>query len=272
MMHNIETNKIYCMDAKEGMNLLPDDYIDLTVTSPPYDDLRTYKGYSFDFEPIAKELYRVTKPGGVVVWVVGDATVNGSETGTSFRQALYFKETGFNLHDTMIYEKDIPPINANRYEPKFEYMFVFSRGSPAKFNPINIKKNWTDRRASKNWHRSKDSDFRAKGGSRPDVGTKVAGNVWFYVASGGNSTRDKIAYQHPAIFPEQLAYDHIISWSNPGDIVLDPFMGSGTTGKMAALNRRHYIGFDISEEYCEIARKRISEHTAQQNIFSPGVE
>ena len=271
MMHNIETNKIYCMDAKKGLKLLPDDYIDLTVTSPPYDDLRTYKGYSFDFEPIAKELYRETKPGGVVVWVVGDATVKGSETGTSFRQALYFRdECGFNLHDTMIYWKNSAPLNQGRYEPAFEYMFVLSKGKPKTFQPILEKKTWKDKRLTKATKRNKDGSFVMGYASQKE--TKIADNIWYYNVGGGHVTGDKEAHKHPAIFPEQLAQDHIISWSNPGDIVLDPFMGSGTTGKMAALNRRHYIGFDIGEEYCEIARKRISEHTAQQNIFSPGVE
>ena len=121
----MEINKIYNENCLETMAKMPDNFIDLTVTSPPYDNLRTYKGYSFDFENVAKELYRITKIGGVVVWIVGDATIKGSETGTSFRQALFFKEIGFNLHDTMIYQKSVPPMNDKRYQHNFEYMFVF---------------------------------------------------------------------------------------------------------------------------------------------------
>ena len=268
----MELNKIYCMDAKKGLKLLPDDYIDLTVTSPPYDDLRTYEGYSFDFEPIAKELYRVTKPGGVVVWVVGDATVKGSETGTSFRQALYFRdECGFNLHDTMIWEK--PGFSAvgalaTRYAPVFEYMFILTKGRLETFNPLKDRRVLHSDAVLTGTIRNKEGTTKRKSGEGKRYGVGGYGqryNIW---KINPQSQRDN----HPAPFPEQLAQDHILSWSNPGDIVLDPFMGSGTTGKMAALNRRHYIGFDISEEYCEIARKRIAEHTAQQNIFSLGVE
>ena len=137
-VYNIEPNNIYCVDNVEGMRLLDDEIIDLTVTSPPYDNLRKYNGYSFDFENVAKELYRVTKQGGVVVWVVGDATIKGSETGTSFKQALYFMECGFNLHDTMIYHKEIPTWNKTsmRYRQHFEYMFVFSKCICTTFNNI----------------------------------------------------------------------------------------------------------------------------------------
>lgn len=128
----MELNRIYNIDCLQGLKLLEDNSIDLTVTSPPYDDLRNYKGYSFDFENIAKELYRVTKTGGILVWIVGDATSKGSESGTSFRQALYFKECGFNLHDTMIYEKNSSSFPAartsKRYTQIFEYMFVFCKG------------------------------------------------------------------------------------------------------------------------------------------------
>jgi DNA modification methylase len=132
-------NKIICGDCLEVMKKIPDGSVDLVLTSPPYDNLRTYNGYNFDFEGIAKELHRVTKDGGVIVWVVGDATIKGSETGTSFKQALYFKEIGFNLHDTMIYHKNnYPPLTHNRYEQCFEYMFVFSKRYLKSFNPIMV--------------------------------------------------------------------------------------------------------------------------------------
>ena len=260
-----ELNRIYNMDCVEGMRLMHDNSVDLTVTSPPYDNLRKYNGFSWDFEAVAKELYRVTKPGGVVVWVVGDATVKGSETGTSFRQALYFMKCGFNLHDTMIYQKNSLPMNHNRYEQDFEYMFIFSKGRPKTFNPIRVPCKYPEgESARKNSYFSETAETNRRARSlkqRKPVGKdKIKGNIWQYAVGKNHSTKDEIAFIHPAIFPEQLANDHIISWSNAGDVVLDPFMGSGTTVKMAMLNNRNYIGFEISKEYCEIAEKRLSEY------------
>ena len=263
------------MDCLEGMKLLPDECIDLTVTSPPYDNLRDYNNevtWNFEkFQEIAKELFRVTKPGGVVVWVVGDATINGSETGTSFRQALYFKEIGFNLHDTMIYQKDACPFpETNRYYPMFEYMFVFSKGKPKTVNLIADKPNkrYGEKVASSTQRQPDGKTVKVSANKTDPTRTVkkygVRGNVWQYSPGYNKSTKDKYAYKHPAIFPEQLAEDHIISWSNPGDIVLDPFLGSGTTAKMALLNNRNFIGFEISEEYCEIAEQRISQIKPQR--------
>lgn len=257
----MKLNYIHCMDNVAGLQEhIPDNSIDLTVTSPPYDNLRTYNGFSFDFENLAHELYRVTKPGGVVVWVVGDATVKGSETGTSFRQALYFKdEVGFNLHDTMIYGKtNPPPVQHNRYQPCYEYMFVLTKGKPKTFNPLTVSCKHAGRINSHNTFRHQDNktkQFHGKG--RPVKKEKYRENIWSYTVGNTASSSDKIASQHPAIFPEKLAEDHIISWSNPGDIVLDPFMGSGTTAKMAALNGRSFIGFEVSDEYVVIAEKRL---------------
>jgi len=240
-----------CLEVMKGMEA---ESIDLTVTSPPYDNLRTYNGYTFNFEGIAKELYRVTKQGGVVVWVVGDATINGSETGTSFKQALYFKEIGFNLHDTMIYSKSVPPMNDKRYQHCFEFMFVFTKGKIKTFNPIMVDKIYEDKRKAKNFHRYSDGSY-AEGFSKPTTTKKIKENIWRIFAAGGSS--DKIASRHPAIFPEKLAEDHILSWSNEGDTVLDPMCGSGTTLKMAKKNNRNYIGIEISKEYCDIAEARI---------------
>jgi DNA modification methylase len=256
----LEINKIYNMDCVEGMKMLPDECIDLTVTSPPYDNLRTYKGFTWDFEGVARELYRVTKQGGVVVWVVGDATIKGSETGTSFKQALYFKEIGFNLHDTMIYQKNNPmPFQHNRYQPCFEYMFILSKGKPNVFNPImentvNPSGKLTITQREKDGSKNHGSGYGDKRNSK-----RYRHNVWKYNVGKNQTTKDSVAFEHPAIFPEQLAQDHIISWSNEGDVVLDPFMGSGTTAKMAKLNNRNYIGFELSEEYCKIANERISK-------------
>jgi site-specific DNA-methyltransferase (adenine-specific) len=236
------------------MARMKDNYIDLTVTSPPYDNLRMYKGFTMDWRKTINELYRVTKQGGVVVWVVGDSTQKGSETGTSFRQALFAKECGFNLHDTMIYQKSTPPLTHNRYEQNFEYMFVWSKGKLSTFNGLREPREYKDTRKNKAFGRNKDNsvDF----GYSTQKETRLKRNVWKYFAGGG--ANDKIASKHPAVFPEQLAKDHIISWSNEGDIVYDPFMGSGTTAKMAILNNRNYIGSEMSEEYCEIIKERIN--------------
>jgi site-specific DNA-methyltransferase (adenine-specific) len=249
------------------MKGLPDKCIDLTVTSPPYDNLRTYNGFSWDFEGVAKELYRITKDGGVVVWVVGDRVINGSETLIPFNQALYFKQIGFNIHDTMIYQKNAMPFpEQTRYIQCFEYMFVMSKGKPKSCNMIKEPTRVANRiKNKKSCQRNKDGTTTPmKYETGKDERNKW--NVWVYEVGYNKTTKDKEAFKHPAMFPEALARDHIISWSNKGDLVLDPFVGSGTTAKMALLNGRNYIGIDISEEYCEIARKRIAEHTQQLSI------
>lgn len=256
----IELNRIYNEDCVDGMRKLPDNSIDLTVTSPPYDDIRDYNGYSFDFENIAKELYRVTKDGGVVVWVVGDKTSKGSESGTSFKQALYFKEIGFNLHDTMIYQKDsISFPDTNRYYQIFEYMFILSKGKPKTTNLLRDRENkWADgKKRIKGRERQTDGSLkgRRKGNLLKPFGVRF--NIWKYSTGKYKTTKDEIAYGHPAIFPDKLAEDHILSWSNEGDTVMDIFMGSGTTAKMAKLAGRNFIGFEVSEEYVGIANKRL---------------
>ena len=255
----MEINKIYNEDCLDTMAKMPDGFVDLTVTSPPYDNLRIYTGEMVWNEDVwkatIKELYRVTKQGGVVVWIVGDATIKGSETGTSFKQALYAKCCGFNLHDTMIYAKNNPiPLTHNRYEQQFEYMFVWSKGRLKTFNAI---KQPCKTAGSKNNHKSEkhyeDSHSMRKREENITVkDEKYLYNIWFL----NTGTGDKV--KHNAPFPEKLANDHIISWSNEGDLVYDPFMGSGTTAKMAILNQRNWIGSEISKEYCEIAEKRIS--------------
>lgn len=243
--------------------------VDLTVTSPPYDNLRTYNDeceWNFElFKKVAQNLYNITADGGVVVWVSGDSTINGSESGTSFKQSLYFMEIGFKLHDTMIYLKHNPvPVGGkNRYYQSFEYMFIFSKGTPKTFNPLTEPRRnaCNDKRTVryKSFNRNSDGTVDKKIVKINQDDPKRR-NVWEYKVGGGNSTNDSIAFQHPAIFPEALAKDHILSWSNEGDIVLDPFMGSGTTGKMAILNKRNFIGIEKIEEYYNIAKKRIEEY------------
>ncbi len=268
MVKELPINQIICGNCAEIMKSWPDECIDLTVTSPPYDDLRDYEEYTFDFETIARELYRITKPGGVVVWIVGDATIDGSETGTSFRQALYFKDVcGFRLHDTMIYKKKASKFpNTNRYYQAFEYMFVFSKGTPKTVNLIRDRKNLYLGDTIRGSDRQKDGTFkeRRKGKIVQKLGVRF--NIWEYPTGWGKSARDEIAFQHPAIFPEQLAADHIISWSSPGDIVLDPMCGSGTTCKMALKLGRRFLGIDIAEEYCVIARKRVEAEKERQKF------
>lgn len=248
------TNAIILGDCLEVMRGFEDGCIDLTVTSPPYDNLRTYGGYSFDFEPIARELYRVTRDGGVVVWVVGDQTLDGSETGTSFKQALYFKEVGFNLHDTMIYHKlNYPPLTHNRYEQCFEYMFVLSKGKPTTFNPIKIPTKHKGKRHSGSFYHTNSQSKPTKANGSPRVNAdKIKENLFTY-SVGGTKLR------HPAPFPLQLAKDHILSWSNEGDTILDPFVGSGTTAKATQELNRNYIGIEINPDYVKIAQDRLKQ-------------
>lgn len=259
----MEFEKIYNENCLETMARMPDNFIDFVITSPPYDDIRNYKGYQFEFEKIAKELFRVLKLGGVIIWVVADATIDGSETGTSFKQALFFKEIGFRLHDTMIYYKNNPmPQTGNRYHQHFEYMFAFSKGSPKIFNPITEPTKYHGLANMKNRGQNGSLDYEKV----ERTTEKKVGNVFFYSIGGGISTKDKIAYKHPAIFPEQLVYDQIYTWTNENDLVYDPFMGSGTTVKVAHLMRRRWIGSEISKEYVEIANERLKIHL--DNLFT----
>lgn len=253
----MKLNRVYNENCLDTMRKMSDSFIDLVVTSPPYDGLRDYNGFSFPFEDIAKELYRVTKEGGVVVWIVGDATIDGSETGTSFRQALFFKECGFNLHDTMIYIKKggLNSGSLQSYQQKWEYMFVFSKGKPKAVNLLRDRKNIHTKPRVKQ-KRQKDGSMAHQTVKTQEYGVRY--NYWTYSTGLNLSTKDIVAYQHPAIFPEGLAQDHILSWSNPQDIVYDPFMGSGTTAKMSLLNNRRFIGSEISSQYCEIVEDRLS--------------
>ena len=266
----IETNKIYCGNCAEIMKGLDDNSIDLTVTSPPYDNLRIYNGYIFCFQAIARELFRVTKKGGVVVWVVGDQTIKGSESGTSAEQKLFFNKIGFNIHDTMIYMKSGPSYpSKDKYYQVFEYMFILSKGKPKTFNPIKDRINrWYGQKWSKvRTRRQQDGSIKRQIWDISE-GDKlgVRFNIWQYAVGAGNHG-DEFAHKHPASFPEGLAHDHIISWSNAGDLVLDPMCGSGTTCKEAMLLKRNYIGMDCSEEYVKLSEERIRIVAAQTRLF-----
>ena len=272
-------NEIKNENCIDTMKMMSDDFVDLVVTSPPYDEMREYEGYKLEgFEQIAEELYRVAKVGGVVVWVIGDQTINENETGTSFRQALYFKEIGFNLFDTMIYLK--PPRGAvgnnKTYWQSFEYMFVFSKGQPKTINLIKDRKNKEARKGDTGTKRLPDGSLlKLNRAGYANYGRRT--NVWEYMIGKGHSASDEIAHKHPAIFPEKLAQDHILSWSNKGDLVYDPFLGSGTVALMAELNGRNYLGSEINKNYCEIARERLrrrhlskeSQRPKQNNAQTP---
>lgn len=266
--YETENGKLYCCDNVEYLKSIDDNTFDLTVTSPPYDNLRNYNGFSWDFEALARELYRTTKQGGVVVWVVADQTKDFSESGTSFKQALGFIAAGWNLFDTMIWRKsNYMPGHKERYADEFEYMFVFSIGKPKTFNPLKTKCITAGR--SQKWaKRPHESKVWVKNGARyrETLDFKIKGNVWEYSTGRGGSTNDRIALRHPAIFPEKLAADHIISWSNENDIVFDPFMGSGTTAKMAERSKRRWIGCEISKEYCDIIVERVENERTQLTL------
>ena len=252
----MEINKIYNENCLDTMAKMPDKFVDLVVTSPPYDNIREYNGYTFEFEKIASGLYRILKDGGVLVWVVADSVKNGTESCTSFIQALHFKNiVGFNLHDTMIYRKEnYTPLTHKRYEQEFEYMFVFSKGKPKTFNPILIDCIHAGKiiKRSRNSYEIGLSKRQASDEQpKPTGDKKQKGNVWSYKVGGGKTVN------HVAQFPLQLATDHIISWSNENDLIYDCFMGSGTTAIAAINNKRNYIGSEISEDYCKIIETRI---------------
>ncbi len=252
----INIDNIYCTDCIEGMKNIDNNTIDLILTSPPYDNLRNYQGFNFDFENTATEIYRIIKKGGIVVWVVGDKIHNGNKSLTSFKQALYFQKIGFNIHDIMIYKKlNTPFMRSNAYTNCFEFMFVLSKGSPKTFNPLKTK---TKRHGKEMLVAGKKADGINNKVLAELKEEKTLTNIWEYAVGLGGSTNDRFAFKHPAIFPEKLAQDHILSWTNENDIVLDPMCGSGTTCKMAKLLNRHFIGFDISQEYVNISKNRVN--------------
>lgn len=274
----MEKNRIICGNCVEVLkDSFPDDCVDLTVTSPPYNTLRKYQGYVFDFSAIAAQLYRVTKPGGVVVWVVNDETVKGGKTGTSFRQALGFMDVGFLLYDVMIYEKTGTTFpSSKRYTGVTEYMFVLSKGKPKTTNIIrDVPKKWEGSWATTT-QRQKDGSLkisRAKNcgagrsgrASGDEYGYKARSNIWTIANGYGFGHPDPgLAKQHPATFPYALARDHILSWSNPGDLVLDPMAGAGTTCLAAKKLGRDYIGIEISNTYRTIAERRLEWEPEQQ--------
>lgn len=257
-----EIQGLYTANCVNFMASMPEKCVDLVVTSPPYDNLRNYNGFSFEFEGIAKGLFRVIKEGGIVVWVIGDK-INGGRSLTSFRQGIYFQEIGFTMHDVMIYQKkNTPFMRSNAYTNAYEFMFVLSKGKPKTFNPLKEK---TVRNGFEMVVFNKGPDGINKKNLKELKTEKTKTNIWGYAVGLGGTTSDKIAFKHPATFPEKLAQDHILSWSNEGDLVFDPMCGSGTTCKMAFLNKRKYLGIDISEEYINIAKTRLLQTEKKQS-------
>ena len=256
-------------DCLERMKEIPDGSVDLTVTSPPYDNLRTYNGNNalwgeHVWREVIRELYRVTANGGVVVWLVGDATIKGSETGTSFKQALWAMECGFNLHDTMIYGKNsYIPLTHKRYEQAFEFMFVWSKGRPKTFNPIMIPSLTAGTKRNRGGSKAQEATYAERQrDERTTVNpTKQHPNIFYYDVGKNDKTK------HNAPFPEALANDHILSWSNEGDTIFDPFMGSGTTGKMAKMLNRNFIGIELDQTYFNIAKDRIENYRKQEPLI-----
>ena len=274
----MEINKIYNESCITGMQQMDANCVDLCVTSPPYDDLRTYNDSSkWDynvFKDVATNLYRVMKVGGVIVWVVGDACIKGSETGSSFRQALYFMDLGFRLHDTMIYEKNGTAFPArrdgNRYSQLFEYMFILSKDSkPKTANLICDKPNkwagWQPWGKSGGTMRSKDGTLVERQ-QKPTPDFSPRNNIWKYNTGKGYTTKDAFAFEHPAMYPELLAQDHIMTWSNENDLVLDPFMGAGTTAVISKDTNRNFIGFEIDESYYNVSQRRLKEHVPVKEV------
>lgn len=251
-------NRFVVADAIEYLTRhMQPNSVDLTITSPPYDNLRNYNGYRFDAKAMLAALYRVTKKGGVVVWVVGEK-INGGRSLSSFEQALVGRDCGFAVHDVMIYQKkNTPFMRSNAYTNCYELMLVFAKGKPKTFNPLKIP---TKRNGVEMCVANKGADGINRKVPVELKKEKTRTNIWEYAVGLGGSTRDKVAFQHPAIFPERLVADHIESWSNPGDLVLDPMCGSGTTCKMAALTKRNWLGIDISQKYIDIAQERIEMH------------
>jgi len=242
----------------EVMTVWTAEIVNLVHTSPPYDALRHYHGYKFDVKGVAEQLYRVLKPGGLVVWIVADQTIKGSKTGSSHRHALAFRDCGFRLHSEMIYEKNgIRYPDKVRYYDCFEYMFVFSKGRPKTVNLIRDRENSTAGQTQSWTERKRDGSLAKRAKKKIAAPFGVRRNIWSYYTAPQHIAPDNLWRSHPAVFPLQLAEDHIISWTRPGDIVLDPLCGSGQTLLAALINDRHYIGIDCSAEYCRLARERL---------------
>ena len=240
---------------------------DLILTSPPYDGMREYGGYNgaFDFGAIAAACVANLAPGGVLVWVVGDQIIDGGESGTSFRQALGFKALGLTLHQTLFFEAaHYRPIDKSRALRGVQYMFVFAKGSPMVANiPIDRPNVKAGMRVTRSY-----APGKSLNGSRNPASDRVKriadfgrrGPIWRYATECGSDMG------HPAAFPYALASDHIVCWTNPGDLVIDPMVGSGTTLRAAADLGRRAIGIEINPEYCDLIRRRLAQSVLPMEV------
>lgn len=266
----MQTNIIYNQDSAIGLKELPSDSIDCVITSPPYDDIREYNGYSFNFEEISFQLYRVCKNGSTVVWVVNDKVENGSRSLTSFKQAIHFNKLGFNINDVMIYAKKNPMPNLGhnvRYNPSYEFMLILTKGKPKTVNLLeeNCYSAGKEYTGKEKWGRNSDGRLRSKDMRGVEIKeTRPRNNIWYYGIGSNVSTDVK---EHPAVYPLELVIDHILSWTNKGDIVLDCFMGSGTTAIACIQTHRQYIGYEISKEYVDMANKRIMKEPPTLDVW-----
>lgn len=252
-----QINKVIHGDNSAAVALLTRGSVDLIVTSPPYDDLRTYEGHSWNFYGLAHALFQALAEGGVMAWVVSDQTIEGSESLSSMKQALHFKEIGFRIHDTMIWEKPNPmPQNHARYEQAWEYIFVCSKGKPKTWNPVMVPAKNAGKISTGSFLRADGSRLEKSGNGKPIKSEKVHKNIW-PITNPGNGTK------HPAVFPDALAEMIISTWSNEGDLVLDPFAGSGTSLLTAQRMSRKFIGVELNESYVAICNQRLADQTAK---------
>lgn len=259
-------NKIHHFDAVVGLRLLPADCIDLTLTSPPYDWIRDYNGTfdpaKFPFVRIAEELYRITAPGGVVLWITRDQQQDCCESGTSAKQMLYFKNIGFNVQ-TMIVDSISARHRRYCYGMPPQFCFVLSKGRPKAFHPIRDKPN-TEPGRIKSWSaRNRDGRIRkGKPKEIPKYGRRS--HIWLYPTGFGLVSDDPLPRNAPAPMVETVAGDLMLSYSNPGDLILDPMAGLGTTGKVAVKLNRQFIGFERVRKYCDVANDRVRQAFEQK--------
>lgn len=264
-----ELNEIYCIDCVEGMKKIPDNSVDIVVTSPPYDGIRDYNGFNFDLHETGRGLIRILKEGGIVAMVIQDQTKNFGKTLTSFKTIIdWCDNIGFKLFECVIYRKHGSEGAwwTNRFRVDHEYMPIFLKGEkPQYFNKENLKVPSIHGGKVMTGSGSRRTDGKTNARvTRPINTMKCRGTIWNYLMAGD---KDPIKRQHPAPFPDQIPLDFIECFCPPGGVVLDPFMGSGSTAVAAKKLNRKYIGFDTSEEYIKIAHARLRNTETQLKVF-----
>jgi site-specific DNA-methyltransferase (adenine-specific) len=266
---DVELNKVYQQDCIVGMRKIPDGAIDLVVTSPPYDNLRDYNGYSVDLNETGKNIYRILKDGGVAVMVIQDQTKNFGKSLTSFRTIVdWCDNVGFKLFECVIYRKNGTEGAwwKNRFRVDHEYMPIFLKGEkPQYFNKDSLKvKSKHGGKIMTGFANRKTNGETGKSITKAINEMKCRGTVWDYLMAGD---KDPVKRKHPAPFPDKIPFDFINCFCPPNGIVLDPFVGSGSTVVGAKKLNRSFIGFDISEEYCNLTRKRLDSVSPDDELF-----